>query len=32
MTKLLTKRYISHMTNMVYNTKSEKFERQDNMR
>ena len=32
MTKLITKRYINHMTNTVYNTESDKFERQDNMR
>jgi hypothetical protein len=29
MTKLITKRHISHMTNTVYNTESEKFETQD---
>jgi len=32
MTKLITKRYIKHMTNTVYNTDSEKYETQDNMR
>jgi len=29
MTKLTTKRYINHMTNMVYKTGSKKFETQD---